>query len=45
MRNRLCDSEKGTGVNDEAHAPQSRYGKAAAGNCKHQIVVNDKYAE
>jgi len=45
MRDRLCDSEKGTGVNDEAHAPQSRYGNAAVGNCKHQIVINDKYAE
>jgi len=45
MRDRLCDSNKGKGVNDQNHTPQSRYGTAAVGDCKHQIVINDKYAE
>lgn len=45
MRNRLCENPRGTGVNDPDHAPQSRYGDAIMGNCKGQIVVNDKYAK
>lgn len=45
MRNRLCESSRGTGVNEPDHAPQSRYGDASMGNCKGQIVVNDKYAK
>jgi len=43
-RNRLCEDATGTGVNAPKHYPQSRYGPATAGNCKSQIVVNDKYA-
>jgi hypothetical protein len=41
----LCTSGTGTGVNEAGHAPQSRYGDAAAnrGNCKGQICVNDLY--
>ncbi len=45
MRNRLCESPRGTGVNDPDHAPQSRYGDALLGDCRGQIVVNDKYAK
>jgi hypothetical protein len=39
----LCRTANGTGVNDPAHDPQSRYGPAAAGrgDCVHQICVND----
>lgn len=46
MRNRLCEDGRGTGVNAPDHAPQSRYGDAAegAGNCRGQLVINDKYA-
>ncbi len=39
----LCASAVGTGVNDAAREPQSRYGNAASGrgDCEHQILVND----
>lgn len=45
MRDRLCENNDGTGVNEKSHYPQSRYGNAAVGNCRSQIVVNDKYAK
>ena len=38
----LCDSPKGTGVNSPHNQPESRYGDAAVGNCKGQILVNDR---
>jgi len=44
MRQRLCDSPAGTGVNAPDHRPQSRYGDASMGNCKSQLVVCDAYA-
>lgn len=44
MRVRLCDKKEGTGVNANGHRPQPRYGDATVGDCKHQLVVNDKYA-
>ena len=39
----ICSSDKGTGVNDKDHKPQSRYGDAAShrGKCDKQINVND----
>ena len=39
----LCKDAKGTGVNQDDHAPEPRYGNAGKGNCKKQICVNDKY--
>jgi hypothetical protein len=45
MRDRLCENKDGTGVNEKSHYPQSRNGNAVAGNCRSQIVVNDKYAK
>lgn len=45
MRDRLCESKDGTGVNASSHYPQSRYGDAVIGNCRSQLVVNDKYAK
>ncbi len=44
-RDLLCTSAEGTGVNALHHKPESRYGNALKGNCKGQIVVNDKYAK
>jgi hypothetical protein len=40
----LCTSAEGTGVNGRQHSPESRYGDAqrGRGNCKDQIIVNDK---
>lgn len=43
MRHRLCTTAKGTGVNAADHFPQPRYGDAAVGKCKAQLVVNDKF--
>ena len=42
----LCTSAAGTGVNASDHAPQPRYGDAAAnrGNCRAQVLVNDNVA-
>ena len=45
MRDRLCENGNGTGVNASSHYPQSRYGDAVVGNCRSQLVVNDKYAK
>lgn len=45
MRNHLCTDSKGTGVNRKGHAPQPRYGDAVVGNCRSQLVINDKYAK
>jgi hypothetical protein len=45
MRTRLCENPRGTGVNEPGHPPQPRYGAAALGDCKGQLVVNDKYAK
>lgn len=42
-RTRLCGGSEGTGVNAPDHRPESRYGPAALGDCKGQIVVNDLY--
>ncbi len=41
----LCNSPKGTGVNDPHHQPCSRYDDADEdrGNCQHHICVNDLY--
>jgi hypothetical protein len=44
MRNRLCTDSKGTGVNEKGHSPQPRYGDAVVGNCRSQLVINDKCA-
>ncbi|HWA25164.1 MAG TPA: hypothetical protein VG734_05765 [Lacunisphaera sp.] len=44
QRTRLCENATGTGVNESSHQPQSRYGDATLGNCRGQLVVNDKYA-
>lgn len=43
-RDRFCDGPRGTGVNAPDHTPQPRYGNAAVGDCRHQIVVSDRYA-
>jgi hypothetical protein len=45
MRTRLCENPRGTGVNEPGHRPQPRYGDAALGDCRTQIVVNDTCAE
>jgi hypothetical protein len=39
----LCRSATGSGVNDSARAPQSRFGDASTGrgDCQHQLLVND----
>ena len=39
----LCATPLGSGVNDPAHEPQSRYGPAGPnrGDCLHQVCVND----
>jgi hypothetical protein len=39
----ICRSGKGTGINDDTHSPQSRYGNTAgeSGNCFEQICPND----
>jgi len=39
--NTLCVSPAGTGVNAAGRLPQSRYGDAQQGGCRHQICVND----
>ncbi|MFN8355022.1 MAG: hypothetical protein U0Y10_11280 [Spirosomataceae bacterium] len=41
----LCNTPNGTGVNAFGFLPRPRYGKADAGrgNCKAQVVINDKY--
>lgn len=41
--NLLCQNPAGTGANDAAHAPQPRFGDAAAGNgnCLAQVCPND----
>lgn len=44
-RDSLCSARQGTGINAPDHKPWPRYGDAAKGNCKKQIVVNDKYAK
>ncbi len=43
----LCNTSKGTGVNAFGFLPRSRYGDADAGrgNCKAQVVINDKYRQ
>lgn len=42
-RTTLCGGPAGTGVNAAGRAPQPRTGDATRGNCKGQIVVNDRY--
>jgi hypothetical protein len=44
VQDSLCDSGEGTGINGLHHSPEPRYGNAAPGrgNCKAQIIVNDK---
>lgn len=37
----LCRSTQGTGLNEQGHKPQSRYGDAASGDCFSQICPND----
>ncbi len=37
----ICQDKLGTGVNASGHAPQSRYGDAANGDCFSQICPND----
>lgn len=41
----LCNTSEGTGVNAFGFLPRPRYGAADAGrgNCKAQVVINDKY--
>lgn len=45
MRTRLWGNSWGTGVNEPGHPLLARYRDAALGNCKGQIIVNDKYAK
>jgi hypothetical protein len=42
-RTRLCGSAEGTGVNAPGRSPQPRAGPAEIGNCKGQLVVNDRF--
>lgn len=42
-RTHLCASAAGTGVNAPSHQPEPRYGDAAAGACRRQLVVSDRY--
>jgi hypothetical protein len=42
-RTTLCGSAAGTGVNAAGRSPQPRAGDASRGNCKGQLVVNDRY--
>jgi hypothetical protein len=37
----LCDSRRGTGVNECGRCPEPRYGHAVVGRCKRQLCVDD----
>ncbi|HET8733472.1 MAG TPA: hypothetical protein VFM45_06830, partial [Anaeromyxobacteraceae bacterium] len=42
-RSLLCASPAGTGVNAPSHQPEPRYGDAAVGACRRQLVVSDRF--